>query len=90
MRVWIDQAECMGAGTCEEIAPDVFTSDGSGTWCVKQDAAHFGSTIVFDGRRGDGHGPSGSIGVAEVPAHLQHAVIEAAEQCPGECIFVEV
>ena len=26
----------------------------------------------------------------EVPADLVEAVIEAAEECPGECIFVEV
>jgi ferredoxin len=88
--VWIDQDECMGAGTCEQIAPAAFASDGNGTWCVKQDAAHFGATIVFDGRRGQGHGPSGSAGVAEVAEHLRDAVIDAAEQCPGECIFVEV
>jgi len=25
-----------------------------------------------------------------VPGNLDEAVIEAAEECPGECIFIEV
>ena len=29
-------------------------------------------------------------GVATVPAELAEAAIEAAEDCPGECIFLEV
>jgi ferredoxin len=90
MRVWIDPDECMGAGTCEQIAPEVFTADGSGTWCVRQDAAHFGTATVFDGRPGEGHGPLGSAGPARVPTHLVAMVVDAAEQCPGECIYVEV
>jgi ferredoxin len=33
--------------------------------------------------------PAGAEGVAPVPARLEDAVREAAEECPGECIFVE-
>jgi ferredoxin len=29
-------------------------------------------------------------GTAEVPGELLEAVIESAEECPGECIFIEV
>jgi ferredoxin len=29
------------------------------------------------------------IGLAEVPEDLIDACIEAAEECPGECIFIE-
>lgn len=29
-------------------------------------------------------------GTADVPEHLLEAVIESAEECPGECIFIEV
>jgi hypothetical protein len=28
--------------------------------------------------------------LANVPAGQEEAVIEAAEECPGECIFIEV
>jgi ferredoxin len=90
MKVWIDPHECMGAGTCEQIAPEVFVADGSGTWCVREDAAGFGESVVFDGRIAAGHGPSGPDGVARVPPHLEDLVVDAAEQCPGECINVEV
>jgi ferredoxin len=27
--------------------------------------------------------------MATVPSDLEDAVVEAAEECPGECIFVE-
>ena len=29
-------------------------------------------------------------GVADVPAGQEEAVIESAEECPGECIFIEL
>jgi ferredoxin len=29
-------------------------------------------------------------GLASVPENLMQDVIEAAEECPGECIFIEV
>jgi len=34
--------------------------------------------------------PGGSRSIAEVPARLERAVVESAEVCPGECIFIEV
>jgi ferredoxin len=79
--VWIDNVECMGAGTCEQIAPDVFVGSDDGTWVVKEDARHFGTTVVFDG------GPDG--GRARIPHHLVDDVVDAAEMCPAECIYVE-
>ena len=33
--------------------------------------------------------PGGSEGMAQVPPQFEDAVHEAAEECPGECIFVE-
>jgi ferredoxin len=78
MQVWIDTDECMGAGTCEQIAPQVFTSTGDGVWTVKEDARYFGATRTM---------PSGAP--ARVPDDLVDAVLDAAEQCPGECIFVQ-
>ncbi|HEX2404114.1 MAG TPA: ferredoxin [Acidimicrobiia bacterium] len=88
-RIWIDADACMGAGTCAQIAPDVFHARHDGTWAVKEAAAHFGSAVIFDGLTGDGHGPDGFQGQARVPEHLVDLVFEAAEECPAECIFVE-
>ena len=32
----------------------------------------------------------GADGMADIPEKLLDAVIESAEECPGECIFIEV
>ena len=89
LMVWIDQDLCTGDGICEEIAPDVFEGRDDGLWVVKENANHFGSAIVFDDLEGEGHGPEGSRGVARVPDSQIEDVIEAAEECPGECIMIE-
>jgi ferredoxin len=34
--------------------------------------------------------PGGPEGLANVPGGMEEAVIESAEECPGECIFIEV
>ena len=87
--VWIDQDLCTGDGICEEITPDVFTARDDGLWVVKEESKHFGSTILFDGKEGDGHGPEGARGLARVPDSLIEDVLESAEECPGECIMIE-
>ena len=56
LMVWIDQDLCTGDGICEEIVPDVFVGRDDGLWVVKEEAAHFGATIVFDAEAGEGHG----------------------------------
>ncbi len=89
LKVWIDQDLCTGDGICEEIAPDVFVGRDDGLWVVKEEATHFGAAIVFDGETVDGHGPDGARGVARVPDSQIDIVIEAAEECPGECIMIE-
>jgi ferredoxin len=78
MKVWIDIDECMGAGTCEQIARLVFVDGGDGVWLVKEDGRFFGETRVM--------GPGEP---ARVPDALIGDVIEAAEECPAGCIFVE-
>ena len=87
--VWIDGDACMGAGTCAQIAPQVFHERHDGTWAVKESATYFDETIVFDGLSSPGHGPEGVEGRARVPEALIELVIDAAEECPGECIFLE-
>jgi ferredoxin len=77
MKVWIDQDLCTGDGLCEEIAPDVFTLLDDGLAYVKE------GDKVFEK-------PGGAEGLANVPDGMEEAVIESAEECPGECIFIEV
>lgn len=89
LMVWIDQDLCTGDGICEEICPDVFLGRDDGLWVVKEEASHFGEAVVFDGEDGPEHGPEGSRGVARVPDSLIEAVVESAEECPGECIMIE-
>ena len=77
MKVWIDQDLCTGDGLCEEIAPAVFTLLDDGLAYVKE-----GDKVFSD--------PGGAEGMANVPAGMEDATIESAEECPGECIFIEV
>ncbi|MGZ4148331.1 MAG: ferredoxin [Actinomycetota bacterium] len=74
MRVWIDQKACVGNGICVEICPDVFgLGDG--------DVAY-----VHDGNRILPDGPSGAL---SVPPSVEASAIEAAEECPAACIYLD-
>jgi ferredoxin len=75
MKVWIDQDLCTGDGLCEEIAPAVFHLV-DGISFVKEGATVFAN-------------PGGAAQMAAVPAAHMEAVLDAAEECPGECIFIE-
>jgi ferredoxin len=75
MKVWIGQDLCTGDGLCEEICPQVFTLLDDGLAYVKE-----GDRVLND--------PGGSTVVAGVPEGYEDAVAEAAEECPGECIFI--
>ena len=83
--VWIDQDLCTGDGICSEVCPDVFEPRDDGLWVVREAEAHFGKTIVFDGN----DGPDGPKGLARIPDDILDAAVEAAEECPGECIMIE-
>lgn len=76
MKVWIDQDLCTGDGLCEEICPDVFSLLDDGLAYVKD-----GGKVL--------NAPGGADGVANVPAGMEDAVTESADECPGECIFIE-
>jgi ferredoxin len=77
MKVWIDQDLCTGDGICVEIAPDVFALLDDGLAYVKE-----GGNILAE--------PGGVQAVAPVPGGKEDGVIESAEECPGECNFIEV
>ena len=76
MKVWIDQDLCTGDGLCEEIAPSVFTLLDDGLAYVKE------GDKVFN--------PGGPEALANVAENMYEATIESAEECPGECIFIEM
>jgi len=44
---------------------------------------------VFDGVDGAGHGPDMGKGVARIPDSMIELAVDAAEECPGECIMIE-
>jgi ferredoxin len=77
VRVWIDQDLCTGDGLCTDHAPAVFTLLEDGIAYVKQDGR-----VLND--------PGGARGLARVPPALERDVVAAAEDCPGECIFIEL
>lgn len=73
MQVRVDQDKCTGDGLCVQYATQVFEFDIDGLAYVK--------------------GADGELLTAEgaevyVPESLRLEVIDAAEQCPGECIYV--
>ena len=80
MKVWIDQDLCTGDGLCEEIAPDVFTLLDDGLAYVREGAK------VFATAKGN---EQGAAVVANFADSMLDAVVESAEECPGECIFIE-
>jgi ferredoxin len=77
MRVWIDQDLCTGDGLCVDHSPDVFTLLEDGISYVTERAV-----VLND--------PGGSGSLATVQVRDVQSVIDAAEDCPGECIFIEI
>ena len=78
MRVWIDQDLCTGDGLCVDHCPDVFVQLEDG--------------IAYVAEAGDRAQRPRQLGQPGLGAARRHsaAVIDAAEMCPGECIFIEL
>src|ERR1700752_720308 len=74
LHVRVDQDLCTGDGLCVQLAPEGFEFDVDGLAYVK-DAA--GELMTWPG------------GPVPVRPRGVHEVLESAEGCPGECIFVE-
>ena len=74
MKVWIDQDCCTGAGLCVDHCPDLFVVLSDGIGYV-----HQGGVAITDP----------GLPHAVVPVRYQRDAIEAAERCPGECIYLE-
>ena len=73
LHVRVDQDLCTGDGLCVQYAPEVFEFDIDGLAYVKDGS---GELQLTPGARVD------------VPTHLRLDVIDAAKECPGECIHV--
>ena len=76
LRVWIDQDLCTGDGICVEIAGQLFGMHDDGLAYVKE------GDKIFN--------PGGPEALANVAENMYEATIESAEECPGECIFIEM
>jgi ferredoxin len=76
MRVWIDQDLCTGDGLCLDHCPDVFVQLEDGIAYVSERGV-----VCND--------PGGAASPAWVPPRLHRAAVNAALDCPGECIFIE-
>lgn len=77
VHVWIDQDLCTGDGLCEDHCPEVFTLLDDGIAYVRED----GHTL---------NDPGGSGSLARVADRHMVQVVQAADVCPGECIFIEI
>ena len=77
LHVWIDQDLCTGDGLCTDHCPELFV--------LLEDGISY--VVGPDGRpRND---PGGAESMAPVSEPHVVAVVAAAEDCPGECIFIE-
>jgi ferredoxin len=74
MRVWIDQDCCTGAGLCVDHCPELFVVLEDGIGYV-----HLGGVVL-------GEGMDSSV---VVPKRYEGAAVDAAERCPGECVYLE-
>lgn len=76
LRVWIDQDLCTGDGLCVDHSPEVFCLLEDGIAYVRENGA-----VLND--------PGGADSLAAVPSARDRDVVLAADDCPGECIFIE-
>jgi ferredoxin len=83
IKVWIDQDLCTGDGLCAEICPEIFEMHTDGLAYVK-----FADWPDIYNRQ-DKEPLLQMTDMADVPDELLQAVIESAEECPGECIFLQ-
>ena len=88
IKVWIDQDLCTGDGICAEICPSVFQMHDNGLAYVKE--ANWPTLSGPDGSPRGEPVYQMAEGMALVPGEDVEAAIESAEECPGECSFIEV
>ena len=67
-----------GLVACEEIVPAIFYGHEDGLFYVREAGTEVPSEPTHQ-----------MYQTVEVPTDLEESTIEAAEECPGECIFLE-
>lgn len=77
VHVWIDQDLCTGDGLCVDHCPEVFVLLEDGIAYVAE------SGVILND-------PGGAGSLAAVPSRHMQSVVQAADVCPGECIFIEI
>jgi ferredoxin len=88
LRVWIDQDLCTGDGLCVEIAPAVFGMHEDGLAYVKDPS--WPTIFGPDGSPVGEPALQSAAGLAEFGESLLNDVVDSAEECPGECIFIDI
>ncbi|MBP9738336.1 ferredoxin [Candidatus Saccharibacteria bacterium] len=78
LEVLIDQDECTSCQECTMIAPRHFFMASDNLAYVKEDSS----------KDPDVPAVAGFSGRVAVASDIEEDVIEAAEYCPGECIYV--
>jgi ferredoxin len=73
LSVRIDQDKCTGDGLCVQFAPDLFEFDVDGLAYVKTPGGELRTE------------PGSTV---PVPLTLLDATVDAADECPGNCIYV--
>jgi len=73
MKVWIDGELCTGVALCEQSCPEVFAIAGDGIAHVLDSAGNLLPDKI----------------AADFPPDLVEDVLEAAEGCPEECIYID-
>ena len=69
----MDQDLCTGDGLCVQYAPEIFEFDVDGLAYVRDSSGEL--QLAKDSQ-------------VSVPAHLRLEVLDAARECPGECIHL--
>ena len=77
LHVWIDQDLCTGDGLCTDHCPELFV--------LLEDGISYVRPVGGDAQ----NDPGGMESMVPVPDSLVAAAVAAAEDCPGECIFLE-
>jgi ferredoxin len=89
-KVWIDPDLCTGDALCSEIAPSVFYMSDDGLAYVQMTPKNFpGLSEPYQAEAALGN-PESARGMVPFPDKLLDEVVEAADECPGECIYIEV
>ena len=84
LKTWINQDDCTSCAICEDIAPAAYQMDADRQFAYVKEAdwqfiTNGSDSIVY----------AGATGLATLREEDLEGAIEAATECPGECIYLE-